>query len=465
MTLQEQTIAEAEAEAAKQRGNVLFSEGQYAKALDAYLDAVKHNPGSAVYFSNAAACYSRLGNHSLAVEMANEALSRDPANVKAYYRRGVGRMHLGEYRMALADLKLVCRSSDDPQAKKQLAECDRLLAREAFAKAIHVARFELCEESIDRLDVDATYEGPLFEGAITLDFVLAMIEWFRAEKRLPAKYACRVLLLARQAFKGEPSLVSIQKHNLLTICGDTHGQFFDLLEVFALNGNPGPDHAYLFNGDFVDRGPMSVEVFLTLCAWKALWPRHFFMSRGNHESEGVNKFHGFYEEVGRKYRSRHDEMYQVMNEVMNFLPLAYNVYGKYFVVHGGLPRADLTLDEVCSIKRVCIPPNGSLMSHLLWSDPRPEPGIGPSHRGEGVLFGPDVTESFLARNNLAAIIRSHVWEPTGWKSEHNDKCITIFSAPNYIPGTPSPAAYINVASDGSLTFKQFYSSTAKLAGQ
>ena len=439
----------------KSEGNRYFAQENYEKALECYLEAIHLDSSEAVFFGNAAACYLKLKEYPMAIEMCNEALTRDESMIKAYYRRGIARMQLGELKMALGDLRIASKASVDPGAQKQLLECEKAIKREAFAKAIHVVQFELSEDFVSQIEVEASYGGPRLEGKIDLSFVLEIIEHFRKDKKLHAKYACRILLLALNAFREEPALVDIPKKKLLTICGDTHGQFLDLLTIFRLNGNPSPEHAYLFNGDFVDRGPQSVEVFLTLCAWKALYPAHFFMTRGNHEADTVNRFHGFFEEVGRKFAARQNEMYQVMNQVMNHLPIAYTVANKYFVVHGGIPRADLTLSEIRAITKGTVPASGSLTSQLLWSDPNIKPGINPSHRGEGVLFGADVTETFLKINHLDAIIRSHVWESQGWKAEHDGKCITIFSAPNYIPGTPSPAAYINVDADGELSFHQF----------
>jgi serine/threonine-protein phosphatase 5 len=58
----------------------------------------------------------------------------------------------------------------------------------------------------------------------------------------------------------------------ITVCGDTHGQFFDVLRIFDLNGRPSASNPYVFNGDFVDRGSFSFEVVFTFLAYKVAYP-------------------------------------------------------------------------------------------------------------------------------------------------------------------------------------------------
>lgn len=115
------------------------------------------------------------------------------------------------------------------------------------------------------------------------------------KSNLHKKYVSMIILKATDMFDKEDSLVHIPLEDLeeITVCGDIHGQYYDLLNIFKLNGNPSTENPYVFNGDFIDRGSFSVEVIVTMLAWKVCLPQHFFMSRGNHEAMNLNKMYGF----------------------------------------------------------------------------------------------------------------------------------------------------------------------------
>ncbi|KAF2863861.1 Metallo-dependent phosphatase [Piedraia hortae CBS 480.64] len=135
------------------------------------------------------------------------------------------------------------------------------------------------------------YDGIPLNSKMTLTFTKDMISRFRAGKRIPNQYAQRIVFEVSKILSQEPTLVELNlgSNQTLTICGDVHGQFFDLLEV------------YHFNGDFVDRELWSTEAVLLLFAYKWIYPTRFFLKRGNHELEEMYEYLGFRWECMLKY--------------------------------------------------------------------------------------------------------------------------------------------------------------------
>mmetsp|Transcript_37174 Transcript_37174/g.37850 ORF Transcript_37174/g.37850 Transcript_37174/m.37850 type:complete len:305 (+) Transcript_37174:170-1084(+) len=215
----------------------------------------------------------------------------------------------------------------------------------------------------------------------------------------------------------------------VTICGDIHGQFYDLLELLKTGGEV-PNTNYIFMGDFVDRGHNSVETFQLLLCLKARYPAHMTLLRGNHESRQITQVYGFYEECMRKYGNANPWKYCV--EVFDYLNLAALVDGKVLCVHGGLSPELRTIDQIQILERVQEIPHDGPYCDLMWSDPEDITDWAISPRGAGYLFGSKVTSEFCQINGLDLICRAHQLVMEGYKYHFPDKnLVTVWSAPNY----------------------------------
>ena len=174
----------------------------------------------------------------------------------------------------------------------------------------------------------------------------------------------------------------------VTVCGDVHGQFFDLLELFRTGGEL-PTTNYIFMGDFVDRGHNSVETFEMLLCLKARYPAHITLLRGNHESRQITQVYGFYDECMRKYGNANPWKY--CTEVFDYLNLAAIIDGKVMCVHGGLSPDIRTVDQIRTLHRHQEIPHEGPFCDLMWSDPEEIETWAMSPRGAGFLFGHRVT--------------------------------------------------------------------------
>ena len=264
-------------------------------------------------------------------------------------------------------------------------------------------------------------------------------EHFVKQGRLSHSVAMEIIARATEVLQSEPTLLDVKAS--VTVVGDVHGQYYDLLKLLEVGGAPERTR-YLFLGDYVDRGYFSCEVILYLYTLKILFKDTFFMLRGNHECRHLTEYFTFKEECRYKYSS---DIYEAFMTSFDCLPLAAIMNKHFFCVHGGLSPDISTLADIRNIDRFREPPQFGPMCDLLWSDPMDDYSENVSDfykhntvRGCSYYFSYSAVSAFLEANNLLSVIRAHEAQDDGYRMYRNSKqasfptLITIFSAPNYI---------------------------------
>ncbi|ELR50706.1 Serine/threonine-protein phosphatase PP1-alpha catalytic subunit [Bos mutus] len=246
-------------------------------------------------------------------------------------------------------------------------------------------------------------------------------------------------LKSREIFLSQPILLELEAP--LKICGDIHGQYYDLLRLFEYGGFP-PESNYLFLGDYVDRGKQSLETICLLLAYKIKYPENFFLLRGNHECASINRIYGFYDECKRRYNIK---LWKTFTDCFNCLPIAAIVDEKIFCCHGGLSPDLQSMEQIRRIMRPTDVPDQGLLCDLLWSDPDKDvQGWGENDRGVSFTFGAEVVAKFLHKHDLDLICRAHQVVEDGYEFFAKRQLVTLFSAPNYCGEFDNAGAMMSV---------------------
>ena len=274
----------------------------------------------------------------------------------------------------------------------------------------------------------------------------------RAHKPIDEGQLIQLFQMAHDILFQEGTLLNLSAP--ITIAGDVHGQFYDVLYLFEIGGQP-PDTKYLFLGDYVDRGYYSLETFALILAYKVRYPDRVFLLRGNHECRQVSKLYGFYDEVVQRFG--HAGPWQICNEVFDMLPMAAIIEHQIYCVHGGLSPSIKLVDQVASFeRRQDIPLKGAL-TDICWSDPEKITGWGVNQRGAGWLFGTRPASEFCHNNKIKIVARAHQLAEKGyeWPLKPDELVVTVWSAPNYMYRSNNLASVMAISDTLEWQFKTF----------
>lgn len=253
------------------------------------------------------------------------------------------------------------------------------------------------------------------------------IEMLKDAKCLPERELKQMCEKVKEILIQESNVQAVSAP--VIVCGDIHGQFYDLLELFRTGGDI-PNSRYVFMGDYVDRGYHSVETLELLLCLKLKYPGHITLLRGNHESRQISFTYGFYEEIQRKYGNPNPWNY--FTEIFDYLAIGAIIEGKIFCIHGGLSPQISSIDEIRLLNRRMEIPHDGPFCDLMWSDPDDIETWIVSCRGAGWIFGWKTVKEFNYLNGINLVCRAHQLVNEGFKFWFQEKSlVTVWSAPNY----------------------------------
>ena len=222
---------------------------------------------------------------------------------------------------------------------------------------------------------------------------------------------------AEKRFASESKLIQLESGKVIFV-GDTHGDLEATEKI--IHRYLKSENTLVFLGDYVDRGPASLENINFLLGQKVQHPDSLYLLMGNHEGYAVGSFRpaDFWERLDAELCHRY-------SEVLSKLPLVVSTPNGIIALHGALPDVS-GLEDINRIKL------GSTEWHqITWGDWQERAGkfLGIDPYTERPQFGRGWFKEIMSRLGKNVLIRSH--QPDSPPSMYSKRCLTIFTSSAY----------------------------------
>ena len=222
---------------------------------------------------------------------------------------------------------------------------------------------------------------------------------------------------AEKQFASEAKSIILESGTLIFV-GDTHGDLEAtqrIIRKYLKSGNK-----LVFLGDYVDRGPASLENINFLLGQKTEHTDSVYLLMGNHEGHSVASFHpaDFWEGLDTELRQRY-------SEVLSKLPLTVSTPNGIIALHGVLPNVSALED----INRIRL--GSDEWRQITWGDWQEREGelLGIDRYTGRPQFGQGWFEKIMSRLGKTVLIRSH--QPDAPSTMYSKRCLTIFTSSAY----------------------------------
>ncbi len=222
---------------------------------------------------------------------------------------------------------------------------------------------------------------------------------------------------AEKRFASEAKLIELESTRVV-FAGDTHGDL-EATETI-IRRYLKPRNKLVFLGDYVDRGPASLENINLLLEQKINNRDSLYLLMGNHEGYALGSFHpaDFWEALDADLRQRY-------GEVLCKLPLAVSTPNGIIALHGALPDVS-RLEDIDRIK-----PGSAEWHQITWGDWQERRGksLGIDPYTGRPQFGRGWFNEIMSRLGKNVLIRSH--QPDAPPTMYGRRCLTIFTSSAY----------------------------------